>query len=408
MNVNLFQFCRMKDIIFFITWMLVFSSCEASVGSLVQSPSGIEFPVCGDEQMELYLPMLIGKRVAIVANHTAQIKGVHLVDTLLRRNIQVIKVFAPEHGFRGAVPAGEKVESGKDPSTGVLIVSLYGQHEAPSEEDLSNVDVVLFDIQDVGVRFYTYLSTMKYVMESCNQFKKPMIILDRPNPNAHYVDGPVLKMKFRSMVGAIPVPVVHGCTLGEISKMIIGEGWLKGAIQPELFSVISCKNYNHQMVYSLEVPPSPNLSSDCAIQWYPSLCFFEGTMVSVGRGTSNPFTCFGYPQFKGGDFSFTPVSISGKVNHPLYENYVCNGRDLSGKCQGRINQLILDYLFEVYQQKGKEMFSSPGFFDKLAGTDQLRLAMLAGKNEEQIRATWKSELDAYLLMRKKYLLYPEQ
>ena len=398
----------MNRMIYLLSIVLLFSSCKASGNSSTVNIHAVSDPICGDEQLEMYLPLLTGKRVAIVANHTAQLNGTHLVDSLLKRSVNVVKVFAPEHGFRGVVPAGEKVESGKDERTGVTIVSLYGQHEAPDANDLADVDVVLFDIQDVGTRFYTYLSTMKYVMESCNLFKKPMIILDRPNPNGHYVDGPVLNMKFKSMVGAIPVPVVHGCTLGELSKMIIGEEWIKGPIHSELFTVIPCKNYNHQMHYSLEIPPSPNLSSDCAIQLYPSLCFFEGTMVSVGRGTASPFTCFGYPQFKGGNYTFTPISIAGKVTHPLYENKECKGQDLREECNQRMNELNLDYLFVVYQQKGKEMFNSPSFFDKLAGTDQLRLSILAGKSKEEIKQSWKLELDAYRLIRKKYLLYPEE
>jgi len=360
----------------------------------------------GDEQFSEYLPLIEKKRVAIVANHTAMLKGAHLVDTLLSVGVDVVKVFAPEHGFRGAVPAGEKIDNGIDAQTGLKMVSLYGQHVAPDSMDLADVDVVLFDIQDVGVRFYTYLTTMKYVMESCNRFQKRMIVLDRPNPNGHYVDGPVLDMRFKSMVGAIPIPVVHGCTLGELARMILGEQWLSGSTDSALFHVIRCLNYEHQGSYSLSIPPSPNLSSDCAIQWYPSLCFFEGTSVSVGRGTNDPFTCYGYPGMRHGEFDFTPVSITGKVNHPPFENELCHAVDLRNKCGNKTQQIDLSFLLAVYRELGDKMFTAPSFFDKLAGNDALRLAICSGKTDQEIRSSWQKGLEEYKNKRKMYLLYP--
>jgi uncharacterized protein YbbC (DUF1343 family) len=325
---------------------------------------------------------------------------------LIKCKINVVKVFAPEHGFRGIVPAGEKIDHGVDEKTGIQIVSLYGKHEAPDSIDLMDVDVVLFDIQDVGARFYTYLSTMKYVMESCNEFGKTMIILDRPNPNGHYVDGPILNMNFASMVGVIPIPVVHGCTLGELAFMIVGEDWLVGQADPQLLKVIPCMGYVHDGSYSLKVAPSPNLSSDCAIQCYPSLCFFEGTSVSVGRGTSDPFTCYGFPQMRHGAFLFTPASIKGKVTHPPYENQLCQGVDLRGKCTERFTQIDLSYLLNVYQELGESMFISPSFFDKLAGSDQLRKDICSGKSEIEIRDGWREGLKQFNAKRKLYLLYP--
>ena len=407
MNVNLFQFCGMKGIFCWIFFLIAI--CGIAIQPLVESEPNTSCStpvVCGDEQISQYLPMLKNRRVAIVANHTAMINGVHLVDTLLRLQVQVVKVFAPEHGFRGSVPAGEKINHEIDVKTGLEIVSLYGKHEAPDSIDLANVDVVLFDIQDVGARFYTYLTTMNYVMESCNRLNKRMIILDRPNPNGYYMDGTLLDMQFSSMVGALPIPIVHGCTLGELSKMIIGEKWISGKIDASLFHVIPCLNYTHNMVYSVPIPPSPNLASDCAIMCYPSLCLFEGTNVSVGRGTDSPFTCYGFPGMKHGNFKFKPKTIAGKVNHPLYEGKVCKGLDLRDQCGTRSSALNLSFLIAVYKEKGVSMFSSPSFFDKLAGTDQLRKDICSGKSEKEIKEKWKLGLEKYSVIRKMYLLYP--
>lgn len=388
--------------------LILFFCCSylSLVLGCAQSTISTSRVICGDEQLSEYLPLMEHKRVAVVANHTSVVNGVHLVDTLLSRGMSVVKVFAPEHGFRGAVPAGERIDHEIDAKTGLKIVSLYGQHVAPDSLDLADVDIVLFDIQDVGVRFYTYLTTMKYVMESCNRFQKKMIILDRPNPNGHYIDGPILDLRFKSMVGAIPIPVVHGCTLGELAKMILGEQWLSETVHAELFTVIPCKNYFHDISYSLNIPPSPNLSSDCAIQWYPSLCFFEGTSVSVGRGTSDPFTCYGYPGMGHGDMLFTPVSMVGKVQHPPFENELCQGMDLRKKCGHKVQQLDLSFLLSVHHELGDKMFTSPSFFDKLAGSDELRKAIVSGETAEGIRSTWNKGLEEYKSKRKMYLLYP--
>ena len=387
---------------------MIFIACWWVLSSVASAQPSHALPAAinGDQQMSLYLPALKGKRVAVVANHTAVINGVHLVDTLMQCDVKVVKVFAPEHGFRGAVPAGEKVDHEVDKKTGVKIVSLYGQHVAPDSLDLLDVDAVLFDIQDVGVRFYTYLTTMKYVMDACNRYQKRMLILDRPNPNGHYIDGPILNMQFKSMVGAIPIPVVHGCTLGELAMMILGEKWLSTEIHSELFSVVPCENYVHEGSYALSIWPSPNLSSDCAVQWYPSLCFFEGTSVSVGRGTPDPFTCYGYPSMQHGDYSFTPVTLTGKVNHPPYENQLCQGVDLRARCANRCERLDLSFLLTVYQELGAGMFTSPSFFDKLAGSDELRKDICSGKSETEIRDGWKVGLEQFSNKRKLYLLYP--
>jgi uncharacterized protein YbbC (DUF1343 family) len=369
-------------------------------GALLNPSSAIHV---GAERMDEYLSDLQSSKVAVVANHTALVKNTHLVDTLTKCNIKIAKVFAPEHGFRGDLPPGEKFDSYTDRQTGIEVVSLYGKHAKPTQEDLIQVDVVVFDIQDVGARFYTYLTTLYYVMQSCAENKKKLIVLDRPNPNGHYVDGPVLDKELTSMVGALPIPIVHGCTLGEMAKMIKGEGW--GGTENLDLKVVSCNNWTHQTSYSLPVPPSPNLHSDCAIALYPSLCWFEGTTVSVGRGTPFPFTCYGYPKKKHFDFSATPEDILGKVNNPPHEHEKCGFVDLRSSCQSK-NQIDLNYLLEAYQELGDAMFDNPQFFDKLAGTRELRVQLQLNVNEETIRASWRMDLDDYLIKRKKYLLYP--
>lgn len=362
-------------------------------------------PLVGAEQEELYLHRLEGKRVAVVANATSINRGVHLVDALLSLNVNVVKVFAPEHGFRGDVPAGEKVISSIDEKTGIAIVSLYGKHYQPTAEELEEVDVVLFDIQDVGVRFYTYLSTLYYLMQACARDHVDLIVLDRPNPNASAVDGPLLDMTLKSMVGVLPIPILHGCTLGELALMTVGEEWGVSKDFASRLTVIPVKHWNHNMPFSLPIPPSPNLRSDCAIHLYPSLCWFEGTSVSVGRGTEMAFETFGFPELKNPDFYFTPQTIAGRVNHPPLEGRVCGGRALQSDCSG-IAKLNMDYLMEAYDILGDSMFTSPQFFDKLVGTSQLRKQLQSGRSEEQIRQSWKSDLDRYKAVREKYLLYP--
>jgi uncharacterized protein YbbC (DUF1343 family) len=385
-----------------IFWCSVSSCLAQKEVALPHTASTIRV---GAEREDLYLANLQGKQVAVVANATSMNGGVHLVDALLSRGIQVTKVFAPEHGFRGDVPAGEKVNSSVDERTGIAIVSLYGKHYQPTKEDLKDVDVVLFDIQDVGVRFYTYLSTLYYVMQACERYGVNLIVLDRPNPNASTVDGPVLDMSLKSMVGVLPIPILHGCTLGELALMTVGEEWGVSNDFASRLTVIPVENWNHNLPYSLPIPPSPNLRSDCAIHLYPSLCWFEGTSVSVGRGTEMAFETFGFPELKNPDFYFTPQSMVGRVNHPPFEGKLCGGRNLQLDCSG-IAKLNMDYLLEASENLGDSLFTSPQFFDKLAGTTNLRKQLNLGESEEQIRQTWKSDLDRYKAIREKYLLYP--
>lgn len=385
-----------------ILWCAI-SSCQAQH----EVVANVNVPTIkvGAERELLYLAQLQGKKVAVVANATSMNGGVHLVDALLAKGIQVAKVFAPEHGFRGDVPAGEKVNSSVDEKTGIAIVSLYGKHYQPTKEDLKDVDVVLLDIQDVGVRFYTYLSTLYYVMQACERDGVSLIVLDRPNPNASAVDGPVLDMSLKSMVGVLPIPILHGCTLGELVLMTVGEEWGVGKDFASRLTVIPLENWNHNMPYSLPIPPSPNLRSDCAIHLYPSLCWFEGTSVSVGRGTEMAFETFGFPELKNPDFYFTPQSIAGRVNHPPLEGKLCGGRSMQSDCSG-IAKLNMAYLLEAYEILGDSLFTSPQFFDKLAGTSNLRKQLQLGSSEQEIRQSWKAELDRYKAIRAKYLLYP--
>lgn len=357
------------------------------------------------EQPELYLPKLEGKRIGLVINQTAilESKGnMHLVDFLMMEGLNVVKIFVPEHGFRGDADAGEKVDSEIDKNTGLPIVSLYGDNKKPKPDQLKDVDIIVYDLQDVGVRFYTYISTMHYVMEACAEQNKPMLIFDRPNPNGDYVDGPVLKKGFESFVGMHPIPVVHGLTVGELAKMINGEGWLKNRVKASI-DVIPVKNWNRNDPYSLPVKPSPNLPNDLSIRLYPSLCYFEGTDVSLGRGTYYPFQMYGYPDPKFGDFTFTPVSIVGMSKNPPQQNKLCYGVDL--RQESLDHQFTLQYLLHAYSVSGKKEKFFNNFFDKLAGTDQLRKDILAGKSEEEIRASWKRDLEVYLQMRAQYLIY---
>lgn len=357
------------------------------------------------DQPEIYLPLLEGKRVGLVVNQTSILtskNNIHLVDYLMMEGVNVVKVFVPEHGFRGDADAGEEVKSEIDKSTGLPIVSLYGNNKKPSAEALSDIDILIYDLQDVGVRFFTYISTMHYVMESCAEHEMPLLIFDRPNPNGNYVDGPVLKKGFESFVGMHPIPVVHGLTVGELAQMIIGEGWLAGKSQPEI-QVVKVKNWNHSIAYNLPVKPSPNLPNDTAIRLYPSLCYFEGTDVSLGRGTYYPFQVYGYPDPKFGEFTFTPVSIVGMSKNPPQQDRLCYGEDLRNEPLD--HQFTLRYLLKAYQISGKKEKFFNNFFDKLAGTDQMRKDILAGKSEAEIRASWQKDLDTFKVMREKYRLY---
>ena len=360
----------------------------------------------GAERIGLYLDSLKGKRVAIVANQTSVIHGVHLVDSLLSLHINVVKIFAPEHGFRGDVDAGEHINSSKDEKTGKPLISLYGNHKKPTEEDLNDVDVVIFDIQDVGVRFYTFLSTLHYVMEACAEFNKPIIVLDRPNPNAHYVDGPILEPEYKSFVGLHPVPIVYGMTIGEYAKMINGEHWLKDSLQCKLM-VVPIKNYTHKSKYSLPIPPSPNLKTDVAIALYPSLCLFEATTISVGRGTDFPFEVYGHPRFPKLGFSFSPKPQVGS-RYPLHVNKVCNGYDLRMTQKNRKYELNLFYLTNARDLLGDSavFIDQNSFFNRLAGNASLKEQLYKGWGPQEIRSSWKAGIEAFLKTRKKYLIYP--
>jgi uncharacterized protein YbbC (DUF1343 family) len=357
----------------------------------------------GASQTPLVVSKLQGKRVAMMVNQTSIIGKTHLVDSLKSLGIDIKKIFAVEHGFRGTADAGEVVKNSIDSKTNFQIVSLYGSNKKPTPESLADVDLVLFDIQDVGARFYTYISSLHYLMEACAENGKPLIVLDRPNPNGSYVDGPVLQKEFKSFVGMHPIPVVHGMTIGEYAQMINGEGWLEGGKKCAL-EIIQLKNWNHNDFYSLPVRPSPNLPTDQAIALYPSTCFFEGTSVSVGRGTYHPFEWIGHPDLKGYAFQFTPISIDGMSKQPPLENKLCYGLDLS-KVE-RKKRIDLSYLIELYQAfPDKEKFFGK-YFNALAGSGQLKEQLISGMTEEAIRASWQSDLNAFKKVRAKYLLYP--
>ncbi|SFF55842.1 exo-beta-N-acetylmuramidase NamZ family protein [Thermoflexibacter ruber] len=360
--------------------------------------------IVGAARFEAYLPLLKDKTVAMVVNQTSEVEGKHIVDWLLEKKVNVKKIFAPEHGFRGTADAGEKILSGVDEKTGLPLISLYGKDRKPSEEHLKEIDVVIFDIQDVGARFYTYISTMHYVMEACAEQGKKMIVLDRPNPNGDYVDGFVLDMKHQSFVGMHPIPVVHGLTVGELAQMINGEGWLANKVKCAL-EVIKCENYTHKSKYSLPIKPSPNLPNDRAVYLYPSLCFFEGTIVSLGRGTDSPFQVVGYPDYPDKTFSFTPKSTEGAKNPPL-KDQVCYGVDLR-QTQDWKYRFSLHELIKFYKSAPDKSKFFNDFINRLAGTDRLKKMIEAGKTEEEIRASWQEELVAYKQKRKKYLLYED-
>ena len=363
--------------------------------------------VLGCERISSYLPLLKDKNVALVVNHTSIFSNRrHLADSLLALGIKIKIIFAPEHGFRGDASAGETIKDGIDAKTGLPTTSLYGKNKKPSPEQLSGIDVVIFDIQDVGVRYYTYPSTMHYVMEACAENQKKCLILDRPNPNGHLVAGPVLNLRFASFVGMNPVPVVHGLTSGELAQMINGQGWLQGGKKCDL-QIVGCQHYTHKMIYNLPVAPSPNLPNRQAILLYPSICLFEGTNVSVGRGTDTQFQVVGGLNPAFGNYSFTPIDKAGAVNPPN-EGKICYGLDLR-QTNAQKEGFTLKYVLDFYQKSGEKekFFTSPSFFDKLAGSDQIRLQILAGKTEKQICESWENDLKQFKTMRKKYLLYAD-
>ncbi|MFY0688511.1 MAG: DUF1343 domain-containing protein [Cyclobacteriaceae bacterium] len=365
------------------------------------SPSGPPKKIMtGAERTDLYLSMLKGKSIGLTVNHTSNIKDTHLVDSLISLGIDVQAVYSPEHGFRGTADAGEKVEN--ELTDKFKIFSLYGKNKKPFPDQLSGIDIMIFDIQDVGARFYTYISTMHYIMEACSELGIPVIILDRPNPNGHYVDGPVLDTAFQSFVGMHPIPVVHGMTIGELAGMINEEKWLANGITCDL-NIIPLKNWAHDSVYSLPKQPSPNLPNDIAVTRYPSLCFFEGTIVSIGRGTSTPFQQFGHPRLTGFQHSFTPQPGPG-AKYPKLEGEECYGIQY---IPGRMNQIDLTDLINAYNQlKQTDTVFFNSFFSKLAGTDQLQSQIESGMTMDEIRASWQDDLNAFREKRKAYLLYP--
>ena len=362
----------------------------------------------GAQRTESYFPLLKGKNVAVVANHTAMIGKTHLVDSLVNAGISVKKIFCPEHGFRGTADAGETIISTIDSKTGIPIVSLFGKHLKPKAADLKGIDIVVYDIQDVGVRFYTYISTMTYVMEACAENNIEFLVLDRPNPNGYYVDGPVLKKEYSSFVGLHSVPIVYGMTIAEYAGMVNEEGWLKSGVKCEL-KTVTVNNYNHTYYYILPVAPSPNLPNMNAVYLYPSLGLFEGTVISVGRGTDLPFQVIGHPDIKNGNYTFTPVSKAGATNPPFL-GVECYGFKLDDFADIYIKNLRHIYLFwlaEVYKDFPDKATFFNTYFDKLAGTSVLRFQIIARLSEDEIRNSWQKDIEKFKIIRKKYLLYPD-
>lgn len=387
----------MKYITLFICWLAVLQA-TAQVKN-------------GADRLEELFPLLENKRISLVVNQTSLVQNVHLLDTLYNKGMHITQVFAPEHGFRGDADAGEFIKNGKDYRTQVPIISLYGKNKKSQPSQLQQTDIVIFDIQDVGARFYTYISTMFYVMQACAENNKELIILDRPNP-CDYVDGPVLDMKYKSFVGILPIPILHGCTIGELAQMINGEGWLGNNLQCPL-KVITIEDWKHGQPYSLPVKPSPNLPNDQAIALYPSFCPFEGTSVSVGRGTDFPFQIIGSPTTKNLKFRFMPHPMKGSDKHPLHQDTYCYGLNLSSE-KNIPKGFSLQYVIQFYnyfqnltKHAEKDFFTRPHWFDLLMGTNQVRLDILKNKTEEQIRSAWQKKLNQYKEIRKKYLLYED-
>ncbi|WP_350587287.1 DUF1343 domain-containing protein [Pseudoalteromonas sp. 3-MNA-CIBAN-0064] len=385
----------------FITLFFIFS---ATLILSVQADEAKGSIVVGAQQYTKYLPQLKNKRVGLVVNQTSTVEKIHLVDSLREKNVNITKIFAPEHGFRGDHDAGAHVKNAVDSKTGIPLISIYGNNKKPSAEVLADVDVIIFDIQDVGVRFYTYISSMHYMMEAAAEQEVEFIVLDRPNPNIAYVDGPILEPQFKSFVGMHPIPIVHGMTVGELANMIKGEGWINQAAVLEL-NVIPVSGYTRATSYSLPIKPSPNLPNDTAISLYPSLCFFEATPISIGRGTDFAFQVIGYSPLALGEFSFTPRAIKGAALNPKFKNQAVQGLDLR---QATTKGLDLSYLISAYKQLNNNditFFERADFMDKLAGTDKLRLAIEAGQSAQQIKQTWQAALMQFKQQRAPYLLY---
>lgn len=398
-----------------------------SYGAVSGQATNSQSVITGADRMHVYLPLLKGKSVAVFANQTSLVNGTHLVDTLIKSGIRVVKIFGPEHGFRGDADAGEKVNDAKDVKTGLPVISLYGAHKKPTPDDLKDVDVLIFDIQDVGVRFYTFISSLQYYLEAALENHKPLMILDRPNPNGFYVDGPVLDTNFKSFVGMQPIPIVYGMTIGEYALMLTGENWLSAKANainaynvttepttdtPFHVTVIKCKNYDHKTKYLLPVNPSPNLKEMQSIYLYPSTCFFEGTVMSEGRGTDKPFQIFGHPSLPNNLYSFTPKPNAGaKSSKCFYQQ--CYGWNLGGSNEEVLKNLNgkiqLKYFIEAYRLfPGKDtFFLKNNFINKLAGNDVFMQQIKQGRPEEEIRESWQPGLTAFKAIRKKYLFYDD-
>jgi len=390
---------------------VVFLSCVVCLffdSVACHSSSVAKEVIVGAEQTEAYFPLLKGKRIALFSNHTGMVKEKHILDVLIENKFNVVAVFSPEHGFRGDASAGERVPSSVDPKTGVPILSLYdGNSGKPSDESMQKFDLLIVDIQDVGLRFYTYYVSMVKLMDACAEYQKKVIILDRPNPNGHYVDGPILDMKYKSGVGWLPIPIVYGMTLGELAGMVNGEKWLPEGRVCDL-TVIKCKNYTHQTMYRLPVPPSPNLPNMTAIYLYPSLCFFEATPVSVGRGTDLPFQIYGHPNMKGYSFTFTPRSMPSSTNPPQQDR-LCYGVNLSTLSDEAIwkKGIDLSYVIDAYRNMNLDDYFFRSAFEYLCGVDYVRKMIKQGKSAEEIKAMWQDDVAKFKEQRKPYLLYEE-
>ncbi len=416
---------KVNDLLIFHKLMKPFIILYAIL--LALQTSGQKRIIPGAERMEVYVPMLNGKSVAVFANNSSLVQQTHLVDTLIKSGIKVIKIFGPEHGFRGDANAGEKVKDGLDKKTGLPVISLYGSHKKPTKEDLKDVDVLLFDIQDVGVRFFTYISSLQYYMEAAFENAIPLMILDRPNPNGFYVDGPVLEKEQVSFIGMQPVPVVYGMTIGEYAMMLSGEKWLTPAANaraayykkaqnstdtPFHFQIIKCKQYDHNSLYELPVRSSPNLPEMQSVYWYPSTCFFEGTVFSEGRGTAKPFQYIGHPLLPKKMFSFTPKPNEGAKSSKCF-NQICYGWNLSGNIEGILKKLDkkiqLQYIIDAYGlfPDKDSFFLKNNFFNKLSGNTKLMNQIKSGMKEKDIRKSWEADLKAFKKIRQKYLLYPD-
>ena len=412
---------KIKDLVLIMLMIFGLQSCSTQKNNANPNPEpvktveiALEKPKNKEENCfknaadrpELYLPLLKNKTVAIVANQTSLLADkTHLVDFLVKNNIKIKHIFAPEHGFRGTADAGEHVKNGIDTKTGLPIISLYGDNKKPKSEQLQGVDIVLFDIQDVGVRFYTYISTLTYVMEAAAENGKEIIVLDRPNPHDGYTDGPVLKEKWTSFVGLHKVPVVYGLTIGEYGKMVNGEKWMKNAVQVK-YTLIPMLNYHKNKRYPISEKPSPNLPNDQSINLYPSLCFFEGTQVSVGRGTDFPFQVYGSPWLKNQEFSFTPKPTSG-AKDPFLNGKLCYGKDLRQfpEIKGKLDLSFVIDAYQNFDKKAQDFFLKNLWFDTLAGTDELRKQIISGTPETEIRKSWQKDLENFEKIRRKYILY---